>query len=103
MAATIRLRPRGWYAIQRNTGTLVFDPASLAIFLAHVHSVLTVYARSLPHWLKRLLKCSLPSHSRRTAELMALNELSLTEARRIALSAQGFARGALWPRNDGRG
>ena len=45
VAATLRVRPRGWRAVAWGTGTLAFNLASSVLFFASLDEVLPFYTR----------------------------------------------------------
>ena len=51
VAATLRLRPRGWKGVIGVAMTLSFNVVSSVLFFASAHALLPVYQRGLPDWL----------------------------------------------------
>lgn len=51
VAATLRIKPRGWTIFPWIAATLVFNIATGTLFLASFHQILPLYANPLPPWL----------------------------------------------------
>jgi hypothetical protein len=52
VAATLRVRPRGWQAAPWNAGTLAFNLAASVVFFANLNDIVPFYSRGLPKWLR---------------------------------------------------
>jgi MBOAT, membrane-bound O-acyltransferase family len=52
VAATLRLRPRGWAAVLCTLGTLVFLYASSVVFFASANEIVPFYSSNFPAWLE---------------------------------------------------
>ena len=51
VAATWRVRPKGWRTVPWRLGTLAFNLASSVLFFASIHGLVAFYSRGLPAWL----------------------------------------------------
>ena len=52
VAATARVKPKGWTVPLWISATLAFNLVSSVLFFASFHSVVGFYARGLPPWLE---------------------------------------------------
>jgi hypothetical protein len=52
VAATLRVKPRGWQVVPWISGTFAFNLASSILFFANLNDVVPFYSRGLPHWLQ---------------------------------------------------
>jgi len=52
VAATLRVRPRGWQAVPWIAATLAFNLVASVLFFANLNDVVPFYSRGLPEWLK---------------------------------------------------